>query len=106
MPVFFLGVLAGASQFVAKVRTNSASEILTPIQKFDPFVHTSTVILSMLSALSAASAPSPPCCQNVAIDATEEVEHANVGNHNSPLHAFDRLSIGDALHMQRVRRYR
>ena len=85
------------------------SEVLTPIRKFEPFVRTSTFLLSMLPALSAANAPSPPCCQNVAIDTTEEVQHTNVGNHHSPLHAFDRLSIGDALHKlawKRVRRYR
>ena len=61
----------------------------------------------MLPVLSAANeCAESSILSNVAIDTTE-VQHTSVGNHHSPLHAFDRLSIGDALHKlawKRVRR--
>ena len=86
VPVFVLGGLAGASQLTAKVlRTVRVSGVLTPIRNFAPLVRTSTFLLSMLPAMSAANVPSPPCCQNVAIDTTEEVQPTNVGNDHSPM---------------------
>ena len=92
------------------------SGVLTPIQKFEPFVHKCTFLLSM-PALSAANALSPPCCcqmiEQYACDKNVAIVRQRKSNIQTPATAIHPLmlfmSIGDAFHKlawKRVRRYR